>query len=99
MIPIKDELRYVTAIGVLGTLLLILLTIFAGIFIFIPFALCFITIAIIKYNKRKPIPTAELHDQLRPVFPEPHEYEGTFIDSMLKAFEGSYPPLPLFTTM
>jgi hypothetical protein len=99
MKDLKDDFMMIAGLGAIGIALFIPLIIFAGIFVFIPIALCFLAIAIIKYNKRKPIPTAVLHDQLQPIFPEPTAYHDTFIETMLTTFEGSYPPLPLFSVM
>jgi len=96
---LKDDFKMIAGMGALGVILFIPLVVFAGIFIFIPVALCFLAIAIIKYNKRKPIPTIDLYDQLQPIFPDRNAYQDAFVLIMRERFEGSFPPFPLFAAM
>jgi hypothetical protein len=99
MNTLKDDFTVIASMGVLGVILFIILVIFAGVFIFIPVALCFLVIAIIKYKKRQPIPLPVLYDQLQPIFPTPETYQETFIQTMLETYKDKYPPLPLLETM
>lgn len=99
MNTLKDDFAVIASMGVLGVILFIILVIFAGVFIFIPVALCFLVIAIIKYKKRQPIPLPVLYDQLQPIFPTPETYQETFIQTMLETYKEKYPPLPLLETM
>src|ERR1051325_2105098 len=79
--------------GIILVLLAIPLVITVGLFVLIPLALIWLSVAAIKYrNRPKPVSTVEIHQQAAAViFPEPDAFQDNMVRTLFQPLRSPYP--------
>ncbi len=93
----REDLPAIFSLGAVGLVIAIPVIILMGLFVLFPLAIIFVAIAFIKWQKRQPVPTAALHEQISPVFPDEETFVSQLIDRILTF--PRYPCFPLFEAL
>jgi hypothetical protein len=99
MAKLQDDPGAMLVLWIVGALMLIPVIIFAGIFIFIPLAVIWVAVLVIRYLNRPPPPpsTAHLHEQTQVLlFPDNEVFAKDLFDAFFKLTPNGVPNYEIF---